>query len=65
MSIYVKVKDNKFEFALKKFKKKVKESGILHEIQQRQFYEKPSAIKREMRAKGRIRAQMRSKKAEL
>ena len=55
----------KFEFALKKFKKKVKESGILHELQQRQFYEKPSAIKRELRAKGRIRAQMRSKKAEL
>jgi len=65
MAIEVQVKNNKFEFALKKFKKKVKESGILHELQQRQFYEKPSAIKREMRAKGRIRAQMRSKKAEL
>ena len=65
MSIYVKVKDNKFEFALKKFKKKVKESDILHEIQQRQFYEKPSAIKRDKNAKARLRAQIRSKKAEL
>ena len=47
------------------FKKKVKEAGILHELQQRQFYVKPSAIKRDRRAKGRLRAQIRSKKAEL
>tara|TARA_X000001036_G_C20401994_1_gene693165 strand:+ start:64 stop:261 length:198 start_codon:yes stop_codon:yes gene_type:complete len=65
MSIYIKVKDNKIEWALRKFKKKVKEAGILHEVQQRQFYEKPSAIKRDRRAKGRLRAQIRSKKAEL
>ena len=65
MAIYVKVIDVKIEYALKKFKKKVKDSGLLHEIQTRQFYEKPSAIKREKRAKARVRAQMRSKKAEL
>jgi|TARA_B100000073_G_C23623733_1_gene529619 ribosomal protein S21 len=65
MAIYVKVIDNKIEWALRKFKKKVKEAGILHEVQQRQFYEKPSAIKRDRRAKGRLRAQIRSKKAEL
>jgi small subunit ribosomal protein S21 len=65
MSIKVKVTNNKYEFALRKFKKKVKEAGILHELQQRQFYEKPSAIKRDRRAKGRLRAQIRSKKAEL
>tara|TARA_Y100000004_G_scaffold108246_1_gene121429 strand:- start:321 stop:518 length:198 start_codon:yes stop_codon:yes gene_type:complete len=65
MSIYVKVTKNKYEFALRKFKKKVKDSGILHELQQRQFYVKPSAIKRDKRAKARLRAQIRSKKAEL
>ena len=65
MSIKVKVINNKYEFALRKFKKKVKEEGILHELQQRQFYVKPSAIKRDRRAKGRLRAQIRSKKAEL
>ena len=65
MLIKVKVTNNKYEFALRKFKKKVKEAGILHELQQRQFYEKPSAIKRDRRAKGRLRAQIRSKKAEL
>ena len=65
MAIYVKVIDGRIEYALKKFKKKVKDSGLLHEVQTRQFYEKPSAIKREKRAKARVRAQMRSKKAEL
>tara|TARA_B100000131_G_scaffold233617_1_gene225512 strand:+ start:552 stop:749 length:198 start_codon:yes stop_codon:yes gene_type:complete len=65
MAIYIKVIDNKVEFALRKFKKKVKESGVLHELQQRQFYVKPSAIKRDKNAKARLRAQIRSKKAEL
>ena len=65
MAIQVKVINNKFELALRKFKRKVKDSGILHELQQRQFYEKPSAIKRDKNAKARLRAQIRSKKAEL
>ena len=65
MAIYVKVIDGKIEYALKKFKRKIKDSGLLHEIQTRQFYLKPSAIKREKRAKARVRAQMRSKKATL
>ena len=51
MSIYVKVTKNKFDFALRKFKRKVKDSGILHELQQRQFYVKPSAIKRDKNAR--------------
>ena len=63
MAIEVKVINNKYEFALRKFKKKVKDSGILHELQERQFYVKPSAIKRDRRAKGRLRAQIPSKKA--
>ena len=44
MAIQVKVINNKFELALRKFKRKVKDSGILHELQQRQFYVKPSAV---------------------
>ena len=65
MAIQVKVTDNKIEWALRKFKRKVKDAGILHELQQRQFYLKPSAIKRDRNAKARRRAQIRSKKAEL
>ena len=63
MAIEVKVINNKYEFALRKFKKKVKDSGILHELQERQFYVKPSAIKRDRKAKGRLRAQIRGKEA--
>ena len=65
MAIYVKVINGRLEYALKKFKRKVKDTGLLHEIQTRQFYLKPSAIKREKRAKARVRAQMKSKKDEL
>ena len=65
MAIHVKVTNNIIEYALRKFKRKVKDAGVLHELQQRQFYLKPSAIKREKRAKARVRAQMRSKKATL
>jgi ribosomal protein S21 len=63
--MYVKVINNRIEYALKKFKRKVKDAGILHELQQRAFYLKPSAIKRDRNAKARRRAQIRSKKAEL
>ena len=65
MAIYVKVINNNIEYALRKFKRKVKDAGVLHELQQRQFYLKPSAIKRDRNAKARRRAQIRSKKAEL
>ena len=65
MANYVKVINGRLEYALKKFKRKVKDTGLLHEIQTRQFYLKPSAIKREKRAKARVRAQMKSKKDEL
>ena len=41
----VEVRNGDFNFALRKFKKKVAEDGILQELRQREFYEKPS-IKR-------------------
>ncbi len=65
MSLYVKVTNNKVDFALRKFKKKVKDSGLMKEIQERQFYVKPSLEKRRKRMKAKLRAQSRSKKAEL
>lgn len=34
------------EKVLRKFKKKVKEEGILDEVRSREFYEKPSEIKK-------------------
>jgi len=50
----VTVKDNKIEYALRKLKKKVKDSGIIIELREREFYTKPSVKKREMRKRAKI-----------
>ena len=38
----VEVRNNDVAFALRKFKKKLQEDGILQELRQREFYEKPT-----------------------
>ena len=43
----VDVKNNNIEFALKKFKRMVKDSGLMVELRNRSYYEKPSMVKRE------------------
>ena len=45
-------KDESFEAALRRFKKKIEQEGILREVRDRKHYEKPSEKKRK-RAKGR------------
>ena len=50
----VTVKDNKVEYALRKLKKKVKDSGIMIELREREFYTTPSVKKREMKKRARI-----------
>jgi len=42
----VTVKNNKIEHALRILKKKVKDSGLLIELREREFYTKPSVKKR-------------------
>jgi small subunit ribosomal protein S21 len=49
----VTVKDNKIEHALRLLKKKVKDSGLLIELREREFYTKPSLKKREQRKRAR------------
>jgi small subunit ribosomal protein S21 len=44
------VKDGNVEKALRKFKKKVSESGLLLELQERERYTKPSVKKKVARA---------------
>ena len=51
----VEVRNGDFNFALRKFKKKVQEAGIIQEIRERQFYEKPRAKKKKAKAAGRAR----------
>lgn len=57
----VEVGDN-FNAALRKFKKKVDESGLLMEILKRQHYEKPTTERKRKKgaAKARWRKQIRS-----
>ena len=43
----VEVKNNNVDFALKKFKRMVKDSGMMLELKNRTYYEKPSKKRRE------------------
>lgn len=51
----VEVRNNDVNFALRKFKKKVQEDGILQELRDRQHYVKPSEVKKKAKAAGRAR----------
>ena len=49
------VRNNNIEKALSLFKKKVKESKLMLELRDREFYKKPSLLKKERNAKARLR----------
>ena len=51
----VKVKKNNVEFALRLLKRKIKDSGLMVELRERQYYKKPSAKKSEERKLGKVR----------
>ena len=54
--IYVKVREGQsIEKALSILKKKVKESKLMLELREREFYKKPSVIRKEKKAKARLR----------
>jgi len=54
-------KGQSIEKALSLFKRKVKDSKILYELREREYYMKPSAIKKEKRAKAKARRKRESK----
>ena len=43
----IDVKNNNVDFALRKFKKMVKDSGMMLELKKKSYYEKPSKKRRE------------------
>ena len=51
----VDVRTHAINWALRKFKKKVQEDGILQEYKERQFYTKPSEKRKRAKAAGRAR----------
>ena len=58
----VRVVDGHLEKALRKFKKKIQESGLLDELRSREFYEKPTTERK--RKKGAAKARLRKKMRE-
>lgn len=56
------VKDGNVEKALRKFKKKIQESGLLDDLRSRETYEKPTTERKRKKgaAKARWRKQLRS-----
>ena len=57
----VVVRDDNVERALRKFKKKITDSGLLDELRSRQTYEKPTTERKRKKgaAKARLRKQIR------
>ena len=51
----VEVRNGDFNGALRRFKKKVQEAGIIQEIRERQEYVKPSEKRKKAKAAGRAR----------
>ena len=59
--IEVTVKNNNIEKALSIFKRKVKDSKLMLELREREYYKKPSEVKREKAARGKIRTRIQRK----
>ena len=59
--IEVKVRKGQLiERAISIFKKKVKDSKILYELREREFYMKPSLVRKEKKAKAKARRKRQS-----
>ena len=56
----VKVRDNNVDKAMRKLKKKLDKEGVMWELRQRRYYEKPSLKRRVQRNKARLRQKYRS-----
>lgn len=60
--IIINVKENEsIDKALKRFKKKFERTGVLKEIRNRSYYEKPSVTNRTVRIKAAYRQKMQTK----
>ena len=53
--IRVEVRNDDFNKALRIFKKKVQQEGIIQEVREREHYVKPSEIRKKAKAAGRAR----------
>ena len=58
----VDVRGNNVEWALKKLKRMVKDSGMILELKKRTYYKKPSAVNREKKSAQAARYRYQDKK---
>ena len=58
----VTVYDNNIEFALKRFKRKVKNSNLMLDLRKKSYYEKPSKLRRERKNLAILRNKYRQEK---
>ena len=63
--ITVEVRNGDVQKALRLFKKKVQNEGIIQEYKERQFYVKPSEKKRKAKAAGKARWKKKQEKQQL
>ncbi len=62
----VTVKENEnVNFALRRFKKKVDDSGVLETLRRKEFYEKPTSLKKHKAAAARARWMKKLRESEL
>ena len=48
---YVKVKENEpFDITLRRFKRTCEKAGVLSEVRRREFYEKPTSVRKRKKA---------------
>lgn len=62
--LMVEVRNNNVEKAIRLLNRKVKQEGIIREIRERQYYEKPSTVRRRKKAEA-IRRATKAKRAEV
>ena len=53
--LQIDVYDGNVEFAIRKFKKMVKESNLMLDLRKKSYYEKPSKLRREKRNMAKLR----------
>ena len=59
--LQVKVKHNNIEYALRLFKRQIKDSGLMVELRERQYYTKPSVKRATEKKLGRVRSWMKQR----
>ena len=64
MGLSVPVYHNNIELALKKLKKKIKNSNMMVELREKQYYKKPSELKRQKKNLAILRSRYKSEKNE-